>query len=109
MASGGMGRRRPTSYEVTAHAGLSGTDFNAANRVARHGRARAGPPPGGHRVAVAHLDSSNKAGLLLRAGQGDGSTVTAYTAGAITVNPASPASQFTFDAFPGFTGGVFVG
>ena len=35
--------------------------------------------------------------------------VTAYTGKAIVANPGAPAADLDFDAFPGFTGGVFVG
>ncbi len=95
---------------LIADGGVVSLDDPAA-QVAQLANFFAGDPNnrGGIRVAVAHLDSSNKAELVVGAGQGDGSNVTAYTAGAITANPARPAPEFTFDAFPGFTGGVFVG
>ncbi|OWK43392.1 hypothetical protein [Fimbriiglobus ruber] len=64
---------------------------------------------GGVRVAVADLDGSSQASLIVGSGQGAGANVTAYTGKAIMASPGTPAEEFTFDALPGFTGGVFVG
>ncbi|OWK43512.1 beta strand repeat-containing protein [Fimbriiglobus ruber] len=64
---------------------------------------------GGIRVAVKDLDGSNQASLVVGAGTGAGSSVTAYTGKAITANPSSPAPLFNLDAIPGFNGGVYVG
>ncbi|OWK43314.1 hypothetical protein FRUB_02913 [Fimbriiglobus ruber] len=64
---------------------------------------------GGVRVAVKNLDGSANASLIVGSGAGAGATVTAYTGKAILANPASPTADFSLDAFPGFTGGVFVG
>jgi hypothetical protein len=62
----------------------------------------------GVRVAVRDLDGDGKADLLLGAGSGRGSRVTAY-AGATLTPTGVPPKVLDFDAFPGFTGGVFVG
>jgi hypothetical protein len=63
---------------------------------------------GGIRVSVKDLDSDNQADLVVGDGEGAGSRVTAYLGK--NVGPAgTPAAAFEFDAFPGFTGGVFVG
>jgi hypothetical protein len=63
---------------------------------------------GGVRVAVKDLDGDARADLVVGAGAGAGSRVTGYLGA--TVGPAGkPAAVFDFDAFPGFTGGVFVG
>ncbi|CAN5487985.1 hypothetical protein BH11PLA2_BH11PLA2_46570 [soil metagenome] len=61
---------------------------------------------GGIRVAVKNLDNDNLADLVAGAGPGGGSRVTAYAATGIT---ASPITLYAFDAFAGFTGGVYVG
>ena len=62
---------------------------------------------GGVRVSVKNLDSDNLADIVVGAGTGAGSRVTAYAGKAISV--AAPPELFAFDAFAGFTGGVFVG
>ncbi|OWK46556.1 Flagellar hook-length control protein FliK [Fimbriiglobus ruber] len=64
---------------------------------------------GGVRVAIKNLDGTSQASLVVGDGTGAGSTVTGYTGKAITADPSSPTSTFSLDAFPGFTGGVFVG
>jgi hypothetical protein len=62
---------------------------------------------GGVRVAAKDLDGDNKADLVVGDGTGSGSRVTAYY-GKDFANGAAP-EAFSFDAFPGFDGGVFVG
>jgi hypothetical protein len=57
---------------------------------------------GGVRVAVKDLNGDGRADLVTGAGAGAGSRVTAYASG-------SPPELYSFDAFPGFGGGVFVG
>ncbi|OWK43984.1 YDG domain-containing protein [Fimbriiglobus ruber] len=64
---------------------------------------------GGVRVAIADLDGSTQASLVVGSGQGAGATVTTYIGKAIVANPDAPVSTLNFDAEPGFTGGVFVG
>jgi hypothetical protein len=61
---------------------------------------------GGARVAVADLDSDARSDLVVGNGEGAGSRVTSYL-GKNFVGGAVP--EFSFEAFPGFTGGVFVG
>jgi hypothetical protein len=63
---------------------------------------------GGIRVAVKDLDGDAKADLVVGAGAGAGSRVTAYLGANIAAN-GTPAAQLDFDAFPNFSGGVFVG
>jgi hypothetical protein len=63
---------------------------------------------GGVRVTVKNLDGDNRADLVIGAGTGAGSKVTAYAGKAIPVD-GTPATLFSFDAVPGFTNGVFVG
>ncbi|OWK39888.1 beta strand repeat-containing protein [Fimbriiglobus ruber] len=64
---------------------------------------------GGVRVGIADLDASNQAGLVVGSGTGAGTTVTTYTGKAILADAGAPTSDFALDAFPGFSGGVFVG
>jgi hypothetical protein len=63
---------------------------------------------GGVPVAVRNLDNDTKADLVVGDGAGAGSHVTAYFGKNIAANGTPPVA-FEFDAFPGFTGGVFVG
>ena len=63
---------------------------------------------GGVRVAVKNLDGDTKADLVVGAGTGAGSRVTAYAGRTVGPN-GTPPEFFAFDAFPGFAGGVFVG
>jgi hypothetical protein len=90
---------------------LSGKDL--MNGLADHARALANffagnvSNRGGVRVAVKDLDGDNKADLVVGDGSGAGSHVTAYLGQDFVGGSASP--QLSFDAFPGFNGGVFVG
>jgi cyclophilin family peptidyl-prolyl cis-trans isomerase len=61
---------------------------------------------GGIRVAVKDLDNDSKGDLVVGAGPG-GSHVTGYSATQIAL-PTS-ATSFDFEAFPGFSGGLYVG
>ncbi len=62
---------------------------------------------GGIRMGVKDLDGDTRADLVVGAGEGAGSRVTAYLGKNISVG--TPPSQLDFDAFSGFSGGVFVG
>jgi hypothetical protein len=62
---------------------------------------------GGVRVAVKNLDGDQYADVLTGAGQGGGSGIAAYLGKNLAVNTAT--EDLNFDAFPGYTGGVFVG
>ena len=62
---------------------------------------------GGARVAMKDLDGDSRADLLVGAGTGAGSRVTAYPGRG--VGPAGTPAGTDFDAYPGFAGGVFVG
>ena len=91
---------------------LSGRDLSAGKLASPTALANffGGDPAnrGGVRVAVKDLDGDTRADLVVGSGTGAGSQVTAYAGKAIA--PAgTPAAAMDFDAFPGFTGGVFVG
>ncbi|OWK41895.1 polymorphic outer membrane protein [Fimbriiglobus ruber] len=88
-----------SSLDDSAVSGAGLADFFAGDPTNR----------GGVRVAVANLDGDTKADVVVGSGTGAGAAVTAYTGAAIAANPASPAAAGDLDAFPGFTGGVFVG
>jgi hypothetical protein len=62
---------------------------------------------GGIRVATRHFDADTKADLVVGAGSGAGSRVTGYL-GANIAPSGTPPVFLSFDAFPGFSGGVFV-
>jgi len=63
---------------------------------------------GGVRVSVKSLDGDGRADLVVGAGSGAGSRVTAYLGKNVSVD-GTPPEQVAFDAYPGFAGGVFVG
>jgi hypothetical protein len=62
---------------------------------------------GGARVAAKDLDSDNKADIVVGDGEGAGSRVSAYLGATLAARSVTPA--FSEDAFPGFSGGVYVG
>jgi hypothetical protein len=63
---------------------------------------------GGVRVAARNLDGDALTDLVVGAGEGAGSRVTAYAGKSILVS-SPPPELLAFDAFPGFSGGVYVG
>jgi hypothetical protein len=63
---------------------------------------------GGVRVATRNLDGDDRADVLVGAGDGAGSFVAAYYGKDIRAG-ITPPTALSFDAFPGFSGGVFVG
>jgi hypothetical protein len=88
---------------------LSGADLLAgeADQSQVLGNFFAGDPNNrnGVRVAVKNLDGDALSDLIV--GDGSSSQVTGYYG--VDFTGGAPAQQFAFDAFPGFTGGVFVG
>jgi protocatechuate 3,4-dioxygenase beta subunit len=82
---------------------LSNTQTQVANFFAGDTANR-----GGIRVAVRDLDGDGRADLATGSGAGGGSRVTVYT-GQSVASDASPTELESFDAIPGFAGGVFVG
>ncbi len=88
---------------------LSGKDLVAGRRT-QLANFFAGDPAGrgGVRVAGKDLDADGFADIVAGSGEGSGSHVTAYI-GAQTRPDGIPPTKLSFDAFPGFDGGVFVG
>ncbi len=64
---------------------------------------------GGIRIVAKDLDGDARADLVTGDGTDAGSRVTGYAGVAIPSNDTPDAQLFGFDAFPGFTAGVFVG
>ena len=62
----------------------------------------------GVRIAVKDLDGDKRADLVVGSGEGAGSRVTGYLGRNIPA-AGTPSGAFSYDAFPGFTGGIFVG
>ncbi len=62
---------------------------------------------GGVRVVAKNLDNDLRLDVITGSGAGSGSRVTAYSGTSLT--SGYPLSIFSLDAFPGFTGGIFVG
>ena len=101
IAGGGPGG----GPRVTAFSGLSllaNQQVPLANFFAGDVNSR-----GGVRVAVKNLDGDASADLVVGAGTGAGSRVTAYAGKSL--GAATPPELFAFDALAGFAGGVFVG
>ena len=101
IAGGGPGG----GPRVTAYSGkglLGGQQTVLANFFAGDVNSR-----GGVRVAVKNLDGDNRADVVVGAGVGAGSRVTAYAGKSI--GAGTPPELYAFDAVGGFVGGVFVG
>ncbi|MFO0935369.1 MAG: FG-GAP-like repeat-containing protein [Gemmataceae bacterium] len=81
----------------------NGTQTQLANFFAGDVNSR-----GGVRIAMKNLDSDNNSDIVVGAGTGSGSKVIGYL-GKNVQPDGTPAETFNFDAFPGFSGGVFVG
>ena len=62
---------------------------------------------GGARVAAKDLDGDNKADIVTGDGEGAGTRISGYLGSALLSGSVAP--SFSEDAFPGFTGGVYVG
>ncbi len=89
---------------------LSGADLVASGTLTVLSNFFAGDPNsrGGVRVGVASLAAGGPANLIVGAGDGDGSTVEAFLSKDLTAS-GTPTPFYSFDAVPGFSGGVFVG
>jgi hypothetical protein len=88
---------------------LSGKDLAEAGLLAPVASFFAGDPAtrGGVRVAVKDLDGDGRADVLAADGDGQRATVRSYAGASLVDNPDPPFAEF--DAFDGFTGGVYVG
>jgi hypothetical protein len=64
---------------------------------------------GGVRLVARNLDGDNMADLVVGDGTGAGSHVTGYRGKDLLADGGNAHPAFSFDAFPGFTGGVYVG
>jgi hypothetical protein len=93
----------PRVFALSGKGLLSGTQTQLANFFAGDVNNR-----GGIRVAVKNLDGDARADLVVGSGMGGGSRVTGYL-GKNILSDTAPPEQFGFDAFVGFSGGVFVG
>ena len=102
IAGGGPGGG-PRVFALSGQELLAGKQTQLANFFAGDTENR-----GGIRVTAKDLDGDNRADLVVGDGTGAGSRVTGYFGSAIPADGTPPAA-FGFDAFPGFTGGVFVG
>ncbi len=63
---------------------------------------------GGIRVVARDLDGDAKADLVVGDGTGAGTNVTAFLGKNISAN-GTPTDQFSFEAYPSYVGGVYVG
>jgi hypothetical protein len=102
IAGGGPGGG-PRVFALSGKDLLSGTQTQVANFFAGDTENR-----GGIRLAVKNLDNDTRADLVAGAGTGAGSRVTGYLGRNIPAD-GTPPEAFALDAFPDFTGGVFVG
>ena len=102
IAGGGPGGG-PRIFALSGQDLLGGTQTQVANFFAGDTASR-----GGIRPAVKDLDGDTRADLVVGAGTGAGSRVTGYRGSAIPTD-GTPPEAFAFDAFAGFSGGVFVG
>jgi hypothetical protein len=91
---------------VTAY---SGGDLTASNTKTVLSNFFAGNTDnrGGIRLAIKNFDNDAFADLVTGDGTDAGSRVTGYVGKSLA--SGAPAQAFSFDAFPGFTGGVYVG
>ncbi|HUR53843.1 MAG TPA: VCBS repeat-containing protein, partial [Gemmataceae bacterium] len=91
--------------------GLSGADLTGGNlaspKVLVNFIAGDVDDRGGVRVAAKHLDSDDLADIVVGDGAGAGGRVKTYLGNDLAAGSTDP--DLTFDATPGFTGGVFVG
>ena len=103
LITGGGPGGGPRVYGLDGQALLKGTQTPVANFFAGDATTR-----GGIRVAVKDLNADGVADILVGAGTGAGSRVTAYS-GKATTPDGTPPELLGFDAFAGTVGGVFVG
>ncbi|HET6575337.1 MAG TPA: right-handed parallel beta-helix repeat-containing protein [Fimbriiglobus sp.] len=93
----------PRVFAVSGKDILTNTQVQVANFFAGNTSSR-----GGIRVTAKDLDGDDKADIVVGAGEGAGSQLTAYAGSTIPAD-GTPPELFAFDAFPGFTNGIYVG
>jgi hypothetical protein len=93
----------PRVFALSGQALLTNQQVQLANFFAGNPDNR-----GGVRVTVADFDGDDRADILVGDGLGAGSRITGYRGAEIAPDGQPPAAR-ELDAFPGFTGGVFVG
>jgi hypothetical protein len=91
--------------------GLSGKDLTTTGTQTQVANFFAGDPNsrGGVRLTMKNLDSDAYSDIVVGSGAGAGSRVIGYRGGQVPTNGTPTALAFDFDAFPGFSNGVFVG
>ncbi len=103
LISGGGPGGGPRVFALSGRDLLAGSQVQRANFFGGDTASR-----GGIRLAVKDLDGDNRADLVVGAGVGAGSRVTAYAGSAVAADGVPP-ELFAFDVFAGLTDGVFVG
>jgi len=102
IAGGGPGGG-PRVFALGGRELLGGMQVQKANFFAGDANGR-----GGVRLATTDLDGDNRDDLIAGAGEGSGARLSAYAGKDIAPN-GTPSELRSFDAFPGFGNGVFVG
>lgn len=102
IAGGGPGGG-PRVFALSGADILNGMETPLANFFAGDPENR-----GGVRLTAKNLDGDDLADLVVGAGNGAGTQLTRYLGKDITPN-GTPPEHGSFDAFPGFTDGIFVG
>jgi hypothetical protein len=90
--------------------GLSGKDITTTGAQTQVANFFAGDTSlrGGIRITMKDADGDNFSDIIVGSGTGAGSTVIGYAGKNVAAN-GTPTEMFNFPAYPGFTGGVFVG
>jgi hypothetical protein len=102
IAGGGPGGG-PRVFAVSGKDALNNVQTQVANFFAGNTDNR-----GGIRVTAKDLDGDDRADIVTGSGAGGGSQATAYLGSTIPAD-GTPPTEFAFDAFPGFTNGIYVG
>jgi hypothetical protein len=102
IAGGGPGGG-PRVFAVSGKDIVNNTQTQLANFFAGNTENR-----GGIRVTAKNLDGDDRADLVVGDGTGAGSRLTTYAGSTIPAD-GTPPELDSFDAFPGFTNGIYVG
>ena len=91
--------------------GLSGKDLTTTGTQTQVANFFAGDPNsrGGVRLTMKNLDGDNFSDIVVGSGTGAGSRLIGYRGSQTPINGTPTSLAFDFDAFPGFSNGVFVG